>query len=268
MSAQSLRLIQEGAVSPDKAKLERNITETARGFIYDWATYNGDNSDYKKRLQKHGKEEEYSLGSKQKCNSVEIYDIDNYKDNYYRVRANINVSKIKQAPIDQSYTIQKESIISTETDIKGNQTILYWKNYHETVEITIEAADNGLKILGYPVLISPQEIQPNKAFQLLDKNKPAKGFETFGRQMLDLYYKGDSLANYVGENMVASLGGYKLNKCELIGYENRNGTIKSVYKVNISETGDNASVQNMEQYVFVIAQKVNSKWQLNRIGGY
>lgn len=268
ISVQSLRLIQDGAVSPNTAKLERNITETTRGFIYDWATFNGDDTDYKNRLQKYGKEEEYTLGSKQKCNSVEIYNIDNFKDNYYRIQANINISRIKQAPIDQSYTIQKESIISTETDIKGNQTILFWKNYHETVEITIEVVDDSMKILGYPVLISSRNIQSNKVLQILDRNNPAKGFEIFGRQMLELYYKGDSLANYVNGDIIIPLGGYQLNKCELVGYENFNGIIKSVFKVNISEIGDNATVQNMEQYVFVVAQKIDNKWQLNRIGGY
>ena len=51
---------------PEQISTERLITETARGFVYDWATYNGDEQDYKNRLRQYGKADSYKLGSIQK----------------------------------------------------------------------------------------------------------------------------------------------------------------------------------------------------------
>jgi len=82
MMARNLSLIKSGTVSPEQIATERIIAETARSFVYNWATYNGDEQDYKSRLQKFGKYESYKLGSIQKCNSVIYKQATNLKPLY------------------------------------------------------------------------------------------------------------------------------------------------------------------------------------------
>lgn len=258
MMVTNLKLIKDGVVSPEQISTERLITETARGFVYDWATYNGDEQDYKNRLRQYGKADSYKLGSIQKCNSVEPLEVTS-TDETYRVRLKTNISRVVVVPEADAYLLPAEQIIKREQTPSGVMVTI-WKNLQETVEVTIQ---KDLIILGYPVLVANTPLGDSMAFNMIGFNQPDEGFATFGKQMLTLYYQGEDLSNYSKEK-IAPLGGYTLNKCELIGYEEREGEIVSLFKATISS----GAVKDMEQYVFVIAEKSGDKWQLVRIGSY
>lgn len=266
MMARNLSLIKSGTVSPEQIATERIIAETARSFVYNWATYNGDEQDYKSRLQKFGKYESYKLGSIQKCNSVEPLQIDKIDKNIYRVKLSVDVSRVTTVSETEAYLISSDQIIKKEQTASGVM-VSVWKNYQETVEVTIKKGEelNDLTILGYPVLTASTSLKNAAVKDMVENNQPPQGFVTFGKQMLDLYFRGEDLSNYSQEE-ITSLGGYTLDKCELIGYEEDDGIITSLFKTTISS--NNGAVKNMEQYVVVEADKSGDKWQLIRIGSY
>lgn len=249
MIATNLNIIRDGAVSPEQIQTERLVTETARGFVFNWATYNGDEQDYQNRLKLYGKNDNYILGSNQKCNSVEVLEVKKEKD-FYRVKLKANISRATTIPDNQAHTLPKELIIKREPPIAS-----VWKNTQETVEVSIK----DQTIIGYPVLI-PSE-KPNEA-KTIGNNKPPEGFTTFGKQMIDLYFRGEDLSNYTDKE-IKSLGGYILKNCELIGYEDG----KSLFKATVTQSSDQPAVKEMEQYIFLEAKKAD-KWQLIRLGAF
>jgi hypothetical protein len=262
MMVRNLKLIESGTVSPEQIAAERMITETARGFVFNWAAYNGDDQEYKNRLKKYGKTDSYKLGSIQKCNSVEPLEITQINKNTYRVKLTANISRLTVVPEVETYSLSSEQIIKKEQTPNGVMATI-WKNQQETVEVTIKKDKDNLTILGYPVLVADTSLKYTMAHNIIEPNQPVQGFIIFGKQMLDLYYRGEDLSNYA-EGEIKPLGGYTLNKCELIGYEEREGEIVSLFKATIS----NNAVKDMEQYVFVVAKKSGDKWQLIRVGSY
>lgn len=246
----NLKLIKDGAVSPVQIQTERFVAETARGFVFNWATYNGDQQDYQNRLKPFGKGDSYTLGSNQKCNSVEVLEVSQEED-LYRVKLKANISRVTTIPDDQAHLMPRELVIKRESPLAT-----VWKNTQETVEVTIK----DQAIIGYPVLVP--NTNPNMAETVLGNNTPPEGFATFGKQMIDLYFRGEDLSNYTEEE-IPSLGGYVLKSCELTGYEDG----KSLFKITITQAGEHPAVKDMEQYIFLEAQKTN-KWQLIRLGAY
>ncbi len=275
MMAKNLRLIEDGAISPEQFKTELLVAETARGFVHNWATFGKDEKEYQDRLKQYGKNDSYSPGKGiQKCNSVEVLEVTQPKKNLYRVCLETNVSRVVTLPENQAYLIPKEQIIEKKQTPEGN-LVSIWRDYHETVEVAIKKDKKGVVVLGYPVLISNNRLDENKVYQIMEKKSPASGFTTFARQMLDLYYRGENLSNYVqsgNKNKVKPLGGYVLKKCELLGYENRDGDmVKSLFKTTITQSmpdGNQPAVSEMEQYIFIVAEKSNGKWYLVRMGAF
>lgn len=256
------------SITPTQYKDMLLASETAKGFIREWATFDRDKMDeYTKRISSFGKEDEILNPGRgtQRCNSVNVTKISKV-DDHYRVQASISISKLLTVTPEQANGVSETRIQSRKPgDNYTSPTVSYWQDSVETVEIAVKVSDNSASIIGWPVIIANASVKDSNISQHFTTEKGPQDFSTFSQQMLEMYYSGKDLGNYCSKDIyIFPVGGFNYKSSEILGIKQSGNKITALIKAVVTSN----SLTDSEQVLVMEAQKIESKWFLVRLGGY
>ncbi len=262
------RQIEEGFITPEKLTQERMIGEIACSFAREWATF-GDTrsqSNYSKRLNVFSKADVKNRGT-QECTSANAIKIDNIKDNFYRVTILLKISRLITISEQDALYISPQKIVEKIPD-KDNPQIQYWDDFLQTVEVTVECKKDEVSIIGYPVIVANAKMKSENINDLFDRQEPPKDFVIFANQMLEMYYEGKDLSNYIDKKseIISMEAGdeYELKQFKVVGYTRNGSNAKAL--INLSVTAP--SIDDIQQFIVMEAKKDGDHWLLTRLGAY
>jgi hypothetical protein len=250
-------------VNSESIKNERLVGEIAKEYALNWATFNNDRDDYIRRMSLYGLTVLTPPEGVQRCNSVSIISIDNSPEDKTIYRANllINLSRIVTVNNDQYILPSPERMVSKEGDLTS-----YWKDFRESVEITLKLNDGKVDILGTPVSKPLQEQSGINPVEYIGFSDVPKDFKIFITQALELYFAGKNLDNYLGPNVeLKPVGQYQVQDVVIEGFswEKEKEFARAAVRVQLSTEG----INHINQTIIIEAQK-KDRWTLLRLGGY
>lgn len=249
-------------VTGESIRNERLVGEIAKEYAQNWGTFNNDRDDYIKRMKVYGLSVITPPEGIQRCNSVSIISIDNSPEDKTIYRANLlmNLSRIVTVNKDQYVLIPPERVV-----LKDGELTSYWKDYRESVEVTLQVDKNGLvNIIGTPAskpLPGQSGINP---VAYIGTDDVPRDFRIFITQALELYFGGKNLDNYLGPDVKLNpVGQYQVKDIVVEGFGWEKNIARAAIRVQLSTEG----IVSIEQTIIVEAQK-KDRWMLLRLGGY
>lgn len=238
----TVRVIGETAVTPAVLALEQNSIEIAKTFLKDYLTFS---ADYSERMKKYGN---YPTPvGQQKVNDVYVLHSENI-DGIYRIYLTASLQRLSST--NNSYGINV--VEYNEKD----EVYYYWQNIDESYMVSVYEST----VLGTPVIqaLATATGQPIK----MNKGSYTADYQVFAQQVLEHYFEGKDLKNYTNpETRILSIGGYKVNRLEILGYEQNLNFSKALIKTNIQ-----SGLIQHEQMLILEAEHDNNNWLLSRIG--
>ncbi len=259
----NIEKIKGKAVSPFEIQETQMVSETARSFVKEWATFDrGNQQEYFDRLKIYGKENEQINPGQgtQRCNDVSVVETKSDKERY-RVILICSLSRLMES--SSGIVSVPEARIQARKETE--KSLLYWKDFLQTVEVTLMIKDGKPSIIGWPVIVASPEIKQTDVLKHFDTEEPPDDFRIFAQQMLEMYYAGKDLKNYCVENTsIASPGSRTLKRVDIMGINKTDSGIQALIKT----TCNTESLEGFEQLLVLNAAKKDNKWFLERIGSY
>lgn len=283
--SQAVSYVRGKAVTPQAAEEQRLAAETARGFAVEWATFDGsDAKDYSERLVAYtdgGYSIEPPLGV-QRCVSASVLSVNKVGDDgLYRVKVALHVSRVVNLSVSDSMSVSPVRGVVTRQDVLSGGKVasstppaagvgsdeasyLFWKEFVNCVEVSVQVVDGRAVVVGLPVLTPFPEVKGEDPGSMMGKEEVPQDFSVFVSQALDLYYNGKDMANFVAPGAdVKPLGGFKLLNASVVSYERRRGGARALVSAEITTDG----VSKMTQLVVLEAVK-KDRWLLKRLGSW
>lgn len=263
--------IEGKALTPQASATRQLAAETARAYAVEWGTFDGaDGEEYEQRLRRFAGED-YTFTPPQgvqRVTSASVLSV-NEDDSLYRVKIALHVTRAVN--FDASEAVSVSAVrkipgmkINEDTSSENDESTVYWKDYINTVEVSLRVKDGKTIIIGSPVLSPMPAGKGEKPGQDMNMDEVPKDFETFVIQALDMYYKGKDMANFiVPGSEINTLGGYTLDTAAVSVFEQSKDDAKAIVDVEISTNG----AAKIRQTVAIEAVK-GDRWMLKRLGGW
>lgn len=268
---EAMDYIQGRAVTPEGAEAIRISSELARGFVVEWATFDGeDREDYTKRLSVYlGEGRVEPPAGLQKCLSANVLSsasIPGEKD-HYRVRVLLHVSKLVKVPESKAYNIseaRRVAITNPENKDTNERNIITWKEDVINTEVSVKVNKGEAYVVGLPVIVPVPKAAGVAVNKYMESDEVPKDFLIFIQQAMSMYFEGNNMANFVVPGAdVTPLGGYTVQNVAVTNFSQNNEKSKAVISVTFSGEG----LENI-QIPLVVEVIKKDRWLLNRIGSW
>lgn len=247
------------AMTPEQVVQQQAVCETARAFISEYLTFDGDQEDYTRRLGPYGT---FTIPSgEQVVSYAGVQSLDN-RGQPWRLTVDVHVTRYITVVADTEAMSPKR--IVRRLEIAGKPMVVYTDNLRESYQISLNVDKGGIKVVGTPVLVSRIAASGSGLSDLVDNNECSPEFKVFVQQVIPMYYRGEDLANYLDARIkIPPAGGYITDNIKIVGFEMNNDTARAVVSVDLCDRDI-----RINQQIVMEARQVNNRWLLTRIGGF
>jgi len=235
-------------ITSQDEKMISEAREVSRAFAVEWATWSGDPAEYAKRMSIFFGSNTLTASppsaGKQMVVSSSIF-------------GERNIGKTKNIDVllhvRRLYTVEKEN----------NTKITEWRDGVMLIEIPVKASPKRAIICGMPIVKPLKTVQSNIERENFSGKTPDPNLESFVKQFLELYYKGEKIDNFViSESGLYSLGGWKVDSVDQMQMDDQNQTV--YVKIRISTN----NVIGMEQEVCLKISNKEKRYYVEDIYPY
>ena len=222
LAARAYETLAAKAYTPEEAALREGAAELARAFAVEWATWSGDREEYAARLARFvGKDAagraQLPQGVQQVA-SASVISLRRDGQDAWTASVLLHVRRAVKPP-SGSAGVPPELVAARAQGTappgggQPQETVSVWRDAVLLVEVPVRAVGGRLAVAGLPALAPaeppPEGRQEGAAAKL--SAAPDQAFQTFLRQFLDFYYRGEDVRNFVAEGSgIRPLGGWNL----------------------------------------------------------
>lgn len=263
--------VAKDALTKQQEQTMVGVRELARAFAVEWATWNGNQENYRHRIGVFFSRTPNITQPReavQQVTSSTVVSLEETGKDIYRVKVLLHTHRL--TPVKQAESYHPALIPVTQEDLErlrinadSKQEPLAWVSNLLTVEVAIKTVDGKPTVAGMPVIVSNAHEKGTLLPQSGCNKSAPPDLVTLVNQFLNLYYSGQSLSNYVapGSN-IQPVGDWNLERVINVRCDNDKSPTKAQVEVLVSTPG----IGQLTQQLYLKLVPVDGTYLIEDIG--